>query len=259
MSGDAGRLVEALHEMATLDADWLQHVPRGTRPTASAASGVPHTTVAPSSGRSPAVFEDPGLAGLAGPVIGLRTDLPSDLAALSAMAATCQRCPLAEGRTHPVFGEGDPHARLMLIGEGPGAAEDASGRPFVGPAGQLLDKILSAMGLRREETYIGNVVKCRPPNNATPTPEQMQACYPYLQQQIALIRPEFIIALGMTAARALLGGADSVARMRGRFHKLGDIPVLVTYHPAALLRDPSRKRLVWEDVQRVMVRMKPPG
>jgi uracil-DNA glycosylase len=155
-----------------------------------------------------------------------------------------------------VFGEGKAdEPPIMFVGEGPGANEDASGRPFVGDAGQLLDRMIDAMGLRRDGVYIANVVKCRPPGNADPTDAQVQACRPYLFRQVEVIRPAFLVALGRTAAGVLSGGQPGVVRLRGRVLKCGDIPLVVTYHPAALLRDPSRKRDAWEDLRMVMARL----
>lgn len=174
---------------------------------------------------------------------------------LEQQVAVCRRCSLGETRTRAVFGEGALNCQVLFVGEGPGAEEDATGRPFVGPAGRLLDKMITAMGLVREETYIANVVKCRPPGNANPTPDQTGACFPYLQRQIELIKPRFIIALGKVAATALTGRMEAIVRMRGRWHKWGDIPLVVTYHPAALLRDQSRKRLAWQDLQMVMAKL----
>lgn len=183
-------------------------------------------------------------------------DLPSGgLDELKTQVDGCEKCSLAATRTRTVFGEGATGCSVMFIGEGPGAEEDASGRPFVGPAGQLLDKMIGAMGLVREETYIANVVKCRPPGNANPTPDQTGACFPYLERQIQLVKPRFIVALGKVAALALTGRPEAIIRLRGRWHQRGDIPFVVTYHPAALLRDPSRKRLTWQDLQMVMARL----
>ncbi len=182
----------------------------------------------------------------------------SELTALATEAAACQRCPLAEGRRTVVFGSGDPCARLMLVGEAPGAQEDAKGLPFVGAAGQLLDKILAAIGLGRDEVYVANVVKCRPPENRDPTPEEVAACRPYLERQIELVGPELLVALGRVAAQTLLGNAAPIAQLRGRWHELAGIPLRVTYHPAALLRAPELKRPTWEDMQQVRDRLAEP-
>lgn len=184
-------------------------------------------------------------------------DLPDGLDPLQAMVATCTRCPLHASRTLAVFGEGRREApTVMFVGEGPGADEDRTGRPFVGAAGQLLDKMIVAMGLLREDCYITNVVKCRPVGNATPLPDQTGTCLPYLQAQIRLLRPRFLVALGATAAHALTGNPEGVARQRGRMLRYGDIPLVVTYHPAALLRNPDYKRPTWTDLQLVMARLR---
>lgn len=159
----------------------------------------------------------------------------------------CTACGLCRGRTHVVPGEGDLHARLMLIGEGPGEQEDLQGRPFVGPAGQLLERMLAAIGLAREQVYIANAVKCRPPHNRVPTPEEAAACLPYLRAQVALVRPRVIALLGATAARTVLGDGVRITRDRGRWVERKGVFLLPTYHPAALLRDESKKRPAWED------------
>jgi len=181
------------------------------------------------------------------------------LEALRAEIGDCSRCRLSEQRNHIVFGEGNPVARLVLAGEGPGRDEDRTGRPFVGRAGQLLDRILSAMGLGRDDVYICNVVKCRPPENRTPQDDEMRTCGQFLTRQLEIIRPRHIIALGGTAAKYLLGTNQSMNRLRGRFypHPCG-ARLLATYHPAYLLRNPHAKKPVWEDVQLVMAEMNQP-
>ncbi|HUI10920.1 MAG TPA: uracil-DNA glycosylase [Bacteroidota bacterium] len=163
----------------------------------------------------------------------------------------CVKCALGHTRTKFVFGTGNPSATLMLIGEAPGADEDAQGEPFVGKAGQLLNKILEAINFRREEVYICNILKCRPPGNRKPQAEEVDRCLPYLRKQIALVRPKLILALGLTAAENLLGTTESLGRLRGRELRYEGIPLMVTYHPAALLRNPNWKRPTWEDVQAV--------
>lgn len=175
----------------------------------------------------------------------------TDLAELAAAARECRRCGLRAGCRGVVFGEGNPHATLMLIGEGPGATEDELGRPFVGRAGELLDRILAAAGFTRQEVFINNVVMCRPPGNRTPTDEEIAACLPWLRARIRIIRPAVLVLLGATAARAMLGPAARITQVRGRWHKIGGMLVMPTFHPAALLRDPSKKRPVWEDFQQV--------
>lgn len=163
----------------------------------------------------------------------------------------CQRCGLAAYRQNIVFGEGDFKARLMLIGEGPGADEDRLGRPFVGAAGQLLDKILAAINTRREEVYIANIVKCRPPGNRVPVKQEADACLPWLRRQIEIINPGIIVLLGATALQFLTGSKVGITKMRGKWLTWEGIKVMPTYHPAALLRDPSKKRPLWEDFQKV--------
>jgi uracil-DNA glycosylase family 4 len=158
-------------------------------------------------------------------------------------------CGLCSGRTNAVPGEGNPKARLMLVGEGPGATEDAMGRPFVGQAGQLLDSILQAIEVPRETVYITNIVKCRPPQNRKPLPDEIAACIPYLHRQIDLIRPKVIVALGGTAGEALLGVRKSLGELRNKVHTFNGIPLVVTYHPAALLRNPNWKKPTWDDVR----------
>lgn len=163
----------------------------------------------------------------------------------------CQKCRLCAGRTHPVPGEGNPHARLMFIGEGPGRDEDLSGRPFVGRAGQLLDKMIAAIGLSREEVYIANVVKCRPPQNRAPEADETAACMPYLRAQVGLIRPQVIVLLGSSSLGAILGPEHRITRERGAWIERKGVWFMPTFHPAALLRDESKKRPVWEDLKKV--------
>jgi uracil-DNA glycosylase family 4 len=178
------------------------------------------------------------------------------LAALAAEAAVCTRCALAQGRHSVVFGDGNPAAELMLVGEGPGSEEDRRGLPFVGPAGELLARILQAIELSREQVYIANVVKCRPPGNRDPLPEEVAACRGYLERQIDLVHPKILVALGKVAAQTLLGHEAPVGRLRGQWHSVRGIPTLVTYHPAALLRNPALKRPTWEDMQQVRDRLR---
>ena len=173
------------------------------------------------------------------------------LAALDGMINTCMKCSLGATRTKFVFGVGSPRATLMLIGEAPGADEDLQGEPFVGRAGQLLNKILEAIGFKREDVYICNILKCRPPGNRKPLPEESELCLPYLKKQIALVKPEVILCLGLTAAETLLRTTEGLGKLRGRVLEFEGVPVMVTYHPAALLRNPNWKRPTWEDVQAV--------
>jgi uracil-DNA glycosylase len=164
----------------------------------------------------------------------------------------CRRCPLWKDRKTIVFGEGNPRAKLMFIGEGPGADEDAQGRPFVGRAGQLLDKMIAAMKLKREDVYIANVVKCRPPGNRAPKPLEAEACMQFLDRQIRVIEPEIICALGTVSAQYLLSTDRPISVMRGKFHDRNGIKLMPTYHPAYLLRNPDAKKIVWDDLQLIM-------
>jgi len=199
---------------------------------------------------APAIPTVPGLSVVA-PQRGLMDAPPSweSLQAISAAVADCRKCFLCEGRRHTVPGEGSAQAQLMFVGEGPGQVEDETGRPFVGRAGELLTQIIEAIGLRREEVFIANAVKCRPPQNRKPLPDELGACWPYLEQQIELIRPKVIVALGATAAETLLQARRSLAELRGRVHSYRGIPLVVTYHPAALLRNPNWKKPTWDDIR----------
>jgi DNA polymerase len=173
----------------------------------------------------------------------------ASLPALAAMVHDCRKCPLGYTRLNAVPGEGDPRARLVCVGEAPGATEDETGRPFVGRAGKLLDDILRAIGLAREEVFICNVLKCRPPNNRAPEPMEVAACAPYLHRQLELIRPKVILALGRPAATTLLNTNASLGELRCKVHRYRGIPLVVTYHPAALLRNPNWKAPTWDDVR----------
>lgn len=164
----------------------------------------------------------------------------------------CTRCALAKGRNKLVFGDGDPNARLMFVGEGPGADEDASGLPFVGRGGQLLNNMIGAMGLKRDQVYIANVVKCRPPGNRTPEPDEAHTCSPFLFRQIDVVRPQVIVALGQTAVTYLTGEKRPLSAWRGTVHPLRGTKLIVTYHPAFLLRDPNQKKHAWADLQIAM-------
>ena len=182
-----------------------------------------------------------------GPQIGSETlvDVRTDL-------GDCHRCRLSQGRSKIVFGDGDPKAQLVFVGEGPGFEEDQQGKPFVGPAGQLLTRIIEAINLTRSQVYICNIVKCRPPGNRNPEPEEINTCFPFLERQIAAIQPDFICALGTFAAQTLLRTTTPISKLRGRFHEYRGIRVLPTYHPAYLLRNPEKKREVWEDMKMLM-------
>jgi uracil-DNA glycosylase len=177
---------------------------------------------------------------------------PAALAAISDLIGDCQRCRLAQGRNKIVFADGDANAQLMFVGEGPGADEDAQGLPFVGRAGQLLNNMIAAMGLKREQVYIANIVKCRPPQNRKPESDEAHSCMPFLERQIEIVRPRVLVALGATAATYLLGMRGSIASMRGRIHDYRGIQSVVTYHPAFLLRDPAQKKEAWKDLQMAM-------
>ena len=178
-----------------------------------------------------------------------------DWDALYEACMSCRKCPLAETRHHVVFGDGARDAEVMLIGEGPGEQEDRQGLAFVGPAGKLLTRMLAAISLPRDRVYICNVVKCRPPNNRQPTPEEMAACLPHLRGQAALVRPRVILLLGATAVAAVLGPDERITRCRGRWFERKGTHIIATYHPSALLRDPSKKRAAWEDLQSLRQRL----
>jgi len=199
-------------------------------------------------------------------IAAILADKPAALRVISDDIGPCTRCKLSAERNNIVFGVGDPHARIMFVGEGPGADEDAQGEPFVGRAGQLLNNMINAMGIRREDVYIGNVVKCRPPQNRAPERDECDTCGPFLMRQISVVRPEIIVALGATAAKFLLGANDSMANLRGHIYDFHPIvphaapehdpefttKLVVTYHPAYLLRDPRQKKETWIDLQIVM-------
>ena len=187
-------------------------------------------------------------------------DKPSALKLIREDIGDCTRCRLHTGRTNLVFGVGNVNADLMFVGEGPGADEDAQGEPFVGRAGQLLNNMISAMGIKREDVYIANVVKCRPPQNRTPEKDECDTCSPFLMRQIDIIQPKVIVALGAVAAKNLLAMNDSMANLRGRWYDFRNSKLLVTYHPAYLLRDPRQKKEAWKDLQMVMkyLGLKPP-
>ena len=200
------------------------------------AETAPETIISPNSAPLP-------------PVVG---DKPSALKLIREDIGDCTRCRLHKGRTNLVFGVGNVNADLMFVGEGPGADEDAKGEPFVGRAGQLLNNMISAMGIKREDVYIANVVKCRPPSNRTPEKDECDTCSPFLMRQIDIIQPKVIVALGAVAAKNLLAVNDSMSNLRGRWYDFRDSKLLVTYHPAYLLRDPRQKKEAWKDLQMVM-------
>ncbi len=228
---------------------------KGTR--AVAAAETPRET-APDSRRSARPGARPGAPAISkqlfATVSSTRESSASRLATLAAIAqevAACTKCKLCEKRTKAVPGEGALDPPILFIGEGPGADEDRTGRPFVGRAGQLLDKMINAIGLRREEVYIANIVKCRPPENRTPEQDEVGACMPYLERQIAALRPRLICTLGLPATRALLPEVKTISSVRGRRLEAGGIALVPTFHPAYLLRNPPAKREAWEDLKLV--------
>ena len=224
--------------------------PTAEPPSAEPPTAAPPSAEAPTADRQPAGELAPGIVVGKPQSLGLSEieSLPS-LDALAAMVKQCTRCPLHQTAIQGVPGEGNPNARFVCVGEAPGATEDETGRPFVGAAGQLLTKILAAINLRREDVFICNVIKHRPPGNRNPLPNEIAACSPYLVRQLELIRPSVILALGTFAAQTLLETKESIGKLRGRVHRYHGIPLVVTYHPAALLRNPSWKRPTWDDVQ----------
>ena len=190
--------------------------------------------------------------GLGSASSGSPVDKETALSALGKEFAECSLCGLCKTRTHVVFGTGNPHAELMFVGEAPGYDEDRQGEPFVGAAGQLLTKIIEAMKLRRQDVYIANCLKCRPPQNRNPLPSEIATCKPILLKQIEIIQPRIVCALGKFAAQTLLGTQEPISRMRGRFFDWNGVKLLPTFHPAYLLRNPSDKKLVWEDMKKIM-------
>jgi len=205
---------------------------------------------------TPSNKQTPALA-----TIAPATDRAAALQIIRDEIGECTRCGLHTGRHKLVFGDGNPEARLMFVGEGPGADEDAQGLPFVGKAGQLLNNMITAMGLKREEVYIANVVKCRPPGNRVPEQDEGATCSPFLFRQIDVICPQVLVALGATAATWMLGKHQPLAGLRGRVHPVRGTQVIVTYHPAYLLRDPRQKKEAWADLQIAMreLGLKPPA
>ena len=232
--------------------------PSHQAPRPAAPPATPAAPATPSDG--PTVRASTAAAGL--PPAGISYDPPggdlfsayplqqaASLDAVGSLVAACTKCRLCEGRAHTVPGEGPGDARLVVVGEGPGRVEDQTGRPFVGQAGELLTKILSAIELPRERVFICNVVKCRPPENRLPQFDEIAACVPYLFRQIDLVKPQVILAMGGTAAQTLLNTKQSLGALRNQIHRFRGIPVIVTYHPAALLRNPNWKKPTWDDVR----------
>ena len=195
------------------------------------------------------------VAGAVEPILESSEALQETLAAIREDLGNCQRCDLGDSRTELVYGVGNPNARLVLVGEAPGREEDRQGEPFVGEAGKLLDRILLAMGMQRDDVYICNVLKCRPPNNRDPEPQEVAICEAFLIRQIAAIKPEVIIGLGRFAVHSLLKTKIPISRIRGEWQSYQGIPLMPTYHPAYLLRNPEGKRDVWEDMKEVMRRL----
>jgi uracil-DNA glycosylase len=247
--------VRAATAPAAASADWREAVRAAggspePRPALKDAVHVP-ATQAGASLASPLEDVPAGLV-VGGASRALAEDPAFKLATLEEIAATvagCRRCPLYASATNPVPGTGNPNADFMIVGEAPGANEDAEGVPFVGQSGQLLTKIIGAIDLKRDDVFIANVLKHRPPGNRNPLPEEVLACSPYLVRQIELVRPKVLLALGTFAAQTLLETRLTIGKLRGQVHRYYGVPLIVTYHPAALLRNPAWKRPTWEDVQ----------
>jgi uracil-DNA glycosylase family 4 len=243
---DRRDLAAHLRYYEELGVSGLSREPRW-RARAGAAAAADAVASTPASGAAAGVIGDPPV-----PSTDALVDGGGRLRVIREEIGDCTRCKLHSGRTHLVFGVGNPEARLMFVGEGPGADEDEQGEPFVGRAGQLLTQIIAAMGYARDEVYIANVVKCRPPGNRNPEPDEIAQCVPFLHAQIAAIRPSVIVALGKFAAQTLLQTETPISRLRGQFHRVGDADVMPTFHPSYLLRNPAAKREVWEDMKMVM-------
>ncbi len=256
MEVNSGRVAVALRQQ--LEADRLlgvKSVPMRLPPPRRAATGGPRS----SGGAAPGALESAGQAG------ANASEKAEQLRALNeTKVKDCQQCTLCRTRTQTVFGQGSPGARLVFVGEAPGYEEDRQGLAFVGRAGQLLTRMIAAMGLTREEVFICNVLKCRPPDNRDPSADEILACSPHLTEQLAIIQPEVLVALGAPAAKTLLNTAESIGRLRGRFHDYylsgvtgegAPTPLMPTYHPAYLLRSPAQKSKAWEDLQMVMTRL----
>jgi uracil-DNA glycosylase len=243
VSDDADQAEDPRAAAATLAARFRTRLERDAR---MGVLGLPRRNVArraapPVSGPAPVVEEPP--AGAAVGALGLKM--------IRDQLGDCQRCRLASGRKNLVFGVGNPQAQLVFVGEAPGADEDMQGEPFVGKAGQLLTKMIEAMGYGREDVYICNVIKCRPPGNRNPEPDEVAQCEPFLKQQLGAIRPRMIVALGKFAAQCLLRDDTPITRLRGRFRTYEGIPLMPTFHPAYLLRDPTKKKEAWTDLKEV--------
>lgn len=236
-----------IQEIGALVASLRQHLRRRERARIRLLPGSQAAGMAPVIDGN-AVIAGPDLFPQSAPGLGACT-----LEELRAEIGDCRLCKLCSGRTHLVFGVGNPKARLMFVGEGPGRDEDLQGEPFVGRAGQLLtDIITKGIGLEREDVYIANVVKCRPPDNRNPEPDEVAACEPFLKKQIELVRPEIIVALGKFAVQTLLQSKAPISKLRGNWYRYHGIKLMPTFHPAYLLRNPADKKLVWEDIKKVI-------
>ena len=232
--------------IASPELNSVQQTPTPVKPTNAPAEPYPDMP------RKPSVLAPPPIIDFSVPAIAPE-DRAAALHAIQQEIGDCTRCPLAfEGRNMIVFGNGDPNAELLFVGEGPGADEDAQGVPFVGRGGQLLNNMITAMGLSREQVYVANIVKCRPPKNRVPEPVEALTCTPFLFQQIGVVRPKLIVALGATAATYLTGSKASLSVLRGQIHDCMGTKLIVTYHPAYLLRDPRQKAEAWKDLQLAM-------
>jgi uracil-DNA glycosylase family 4 len=253
-------------ELARLVADLRAHVSRHARAGAWSAPGGPSPVIAPSPSPSPSpsMSPSPSPSPVARPEADLIPRGRLTLGDIRSELGECTRCKLSTTRTKIVFGVGAADAPLMFVGEAPGADEDRVGDPFVGKAGQLLDKMIEAMGWTRAGVYIANVLKCRPPGNRNPEPDEVAQCHPFLQAQIASVRPRVLVALGRPAANALLASNAPISALRGTFHDYRGIRLMPTFHPAFLLRSPDRKRDAWSDLKMVMAELErlgiaPPG
>ena len=251
---DKRLLLDSIRDyIAQIREEGMEGLPLGARPTAPR----PAPTATPPLSRAE-IPASAARAPIAAPAAEMFSRYPgleqtADLEALRAFIGDCKRCKLYGGRTNLVFGVGNPDADLMFVGEGPGADEDARGEPFVGRAGQLLTEIIErGMGIRRSDVYICNVVKCRPPDNRNPEPDEVAACEPFLFRQIDLVKPKVIVGLGTFAVQCLLKVKTPISKLRGNWHEMRGIRMMPTFHPAYLLRNPGDKRLVWQDIQEVM-------
>jgi uracil-DNA glycosylase family 4 len=242
-------------ELAALTTTLKRHLQRRQRAGLRyLANALPAPTKSVISNEEPSIMSGTELDMLADTSSALQAESLDDL---RAVIGDCQRCKLCSGRTHIVFGVGNPHAKLMFVGEGPGRDEDLKGEPFVGRAGQLLtDIITKGMGLKREDVYICNVVKCRPPENRNPEPDEVAACEPFLKKQIDIVRPQIIVGLGKFAVQTLLNSKAPIGKLRGTWASYHGIKLMPTFHPAYLLRNPADKKLVWEDIKLVIKEMR---